>query len=166
MGWQGPFFVSGALQPKRPVRHAQLLESTIPAMGFELVDWEIQPRAGLVRVFIDKPGGVDVEDCARVSNHLTHLFTVENVDYERLEVSSPGLDRPLTKLADYARFAGDEAQVSLREMSDGARRLKGVLRGVEGADVLLETDKGPRRIPHAEIVKARLVPKIEWRKGK
>lgn len=135
-------------------------------MGFELVDWELQPRAKLVRVFIDKPEGVDVEDCARVSNHLTHLFTVENVDYDRLEVSSPGLDRPVKKAADFARFAGEEAQVNLRELTDGSRRLKGILRGVEGDNVLLETDKGMRTIPIAAIDKARLVPKIDWRKGK
>ena len=135
-------------------------------MGFELVDWEIQPRARLVRVFIDKPDGVDVEDCARVSNHLTHLFTVENVEYDRLEVSSPGLDRPLKKLADYARFAGEEAQVNLRELTDGARRWKGILRGVDQNNVMLETDKGLRVIPIGEIDKARLVPKIDWRKGK
>jgi ribosome maturation factor RimP len=143
-----------------------LLEATIPPMGFELVDWEIQPRARLVRVFIDKPDGVDVEDCARVSNHLTHLFTVENVEYDRLEVSSPGLDRPLKKLADYARFAGEEAQVNLRELTDGARRWKGILRGVDQNNVMLETDKGLRAIPIGEIDKARLVPKIDWRKGK
>lgn len=135
-------------------------------MGFELVDWELQPRAKLVRVFIDKPEGVDVEDCARVSNHLTHLFTVENVDYDRLEVSSPGLDRPVKKAADFARFAGEEAQVNLRELTDGSRRLKGILRGVEGDNVLLETDKGMRTIPIAAIDKARLVPKIDWRKGR
>jgi ribosome maturation factor RimP len=143
-----------------------LLEATIPPMGFELVDWEMQPRAKLVRVFIDKPDGVDVEDCARVSNHLTHLFTVENVDYDRLEVSSPGLDRPLKKLADFARFAGEEAQVSLKELTDGARRWKGILRGVDQDNVMLETDKGTRTIPIAAIDKARLVPKIDWRKGK
>ncbi|MFO1313315.1 MAG: ribosome maturation factor RimP [Burkholderiales bacterium] len=154
------------------MRLGELLEATIPPMGYELVDWELQPRSRLVRVFIDKPvgkpgdAGVTVEDCARVSNHLTHLFTVENVDYERLEVSSPGLDRPLKKLADFGRFAGEEAQVNLREMTDGARRLKGVLRGVEGENVLLETEKGTRTIPVAAIDKARLVPKIDWRKGK
>ena len=143
-------------------------------MGFDLVDWELSPRARLVRVFIDKPGDpargalsqVSVEDCARVSNHLTHLFTVENIDYDRLEVSSPGLDRPLKKLADFARFAGEEAQVNLHELTDGARRLKGVLRGVDGDNVLLETDKGARTIPIGAIDKARLVPKIDWRKGK
>lgn len=144
----------------------ELLETTLPPLGYELVDWETSARGRLVRVLIDKPEGVDVEDCARVSNHLTHLFTVENVDYDRLEVSSPGLDRPLTKLADYARFAGEEAQVNLHEMADGARRWKGTLRGVEGDSVLLDTASGIRTIPFDAIDKCRLVPKIEWRKGK
>ncbi|MCC6867532.1 MAG: ribosome maturation factor RimP [Burkholderiales bacterium] len=148
----------------------ELLARTVPPMGYELVDWELQPRAGLVRVFIDAPKGVDVEDCARVSNQLTHVFTVENVDYERLEVSSPGLDRPLKRLADYGRFAGEEAQLTLREMMDGARRVKGVLRGVQGGAggdrVLVETAKGVQEIPFAGIEKARLVPRIEWRKTK
>lgn len=148
----------------------ELLENTVPAMGYELVDWELQPRAGLVRVFIDAPKGVDVEDCAKVSNQLTHLFTVENVSYERLEVSSPGLDRPLRKLTDYTRFAGEEAQLTLREMTNGARRMKGVLRGVQGEpggeSVLVETAKGVQEIPYAGIDKARLVPRIEWRKPK
>jgi len=160
MGWAQPIFFSVT----ESMRLGELLETTIPPMGFELVDWEMQPRAGLVRVLIDKPGGVDVEDCARVSNHLTHLFTVENVDYDRLEVSSPGLDRPLKKLADYARFSGQEVQISLHEMADGAKRWKGVLRGVEGDGVLLETAGGTRTIALAAIDKARLVPKIEWRK--
>ena len=146
------------------VRLAELLEMTVPPMGFELVDWEMQPRSKLVRVFIDKPKGVDVEDCARVSNQLTHLFTVENIDYERLEVSSPGLDRPLKKLADYERFAGEQAQINLHEMADGARRWKGTLRGVRGGAVLLETAAGTREIPFSAIDKARLVPTIEWRK--
>jgi ribosome maturation factor RimP len=109
---------------------------------------------------------VSVEDCARVSNHLTHLFTVENVDYERLEVSSPGLDRPLKKLADYERFAGEQAQLNLHEMTDGARRWKGTLRGIEGDAVLVETATGIRKFPFAGIDRCRLVPKIEWRKGK
>ena len=138
-------------------------------MGYELVDWDVQ-RSGLVRVFIDKPQGagttVDVEDCARVSNQLTHLFTVENIDYERLEVSSPGLDRPLKKLADYARFAGEQAQLNLHEMTDGARRWKGRIKEVRGDVVVLDTATGTREIPFAAIDKARLVPTIEWRKNK
>ena len=147
-----------------------LLDRTVPPMGYELVDWELQPRAGLVRVFIDAPKGVDVEDCARVSNQLTHLFNVENVAYDRLEVSSPGLDRPLRRIADYSRFTGEEAQLTLREMMDGARRIKGVLRGVrggpEGDCVLLETARGMHAIPIGGIDKARLVPRIEWRRAK
>ena len=110
---------------------------------------------------------MSVDDCARVSNHLTRLFTVENIDYDRLEVSSPGLDRPLTKLADYARFTGEEVQLNLHELTDGARRWKGILRGVGGRST---SSSKPRpacgRFPFAAIDRCRLVPKIEWRKAK
>lgn len=68
----------------------ELLERTLPPMGYELVDWEMSPKGRYVRVYIDKPKGVDVEDCARVSRQLTRLFAVENVEFDRLEVSSPG----------------------------------------------------------------------------
>ncbi len=140
-----------------------LLERTLPALGYELVDLELSPKGRLVRIFIDKANGVDVEDCARVSSHLTRLFAVENVDFDRLEVSSPGLDRPLKRAADYARFVGQEAKLTLREPVEGARRLKGILRGLEGDAALVETDAGTRAIPLGSIEKARLVPKIEWR---
>ena len=83
-------------------------------LGYELVDWDHSARSGLVRVFIDKPGGVDVEDCAQVSTHLTHLFAAEQIDYDRLEVSSPGLDRPLKKAADFARFSGEEVRLTFK----------------------------------------------------
>jgi ribosome maturation factor RimP len=175
----------------------ELLARTLPPMGYELVDWDVS-RGRMVRVFIDKPamenelanemgneaasevadkvgneergGGITVDDCARVSNHLTRLFAVENIEYERLEVSSPGLDRPLTKLADYARFSGEEAQVHLHELTDGVRRIKGILRGIsrgtDGDRVLVETETGVRTIPFAVIDRGRLVPRIEWRKAK
>jgi ribosome maturation factor RimP len=144
----------------------ELLGQTVPALGYELVDWDMSPRTRQIRVFIDKADGVDVEDCARVSNHLTRLFTVENVDFERLEVSSPGLDRPLKRLADYDRFAGQEAQLTLSAPVDGARRIKGILRGTEGDDVLVETATGVKPFPFGTITQARLVPAIDWRKGK
>jgi ribosome maturation factor RimP len=143
----------------------ELLQRTLPALGYELVDVETS-RGGLVRVFIDKPAGIDVEDCARVSNHLTRLFAVENIDFDRLEVSSPGLDRPLTKLADFARFAGEEAQLTLSAPVDGAKRIKGIVRGIDGDNVLVETAVGVRAFPFATIGRARLVPKIEWRSNK
>jgi len=143
----------------------ELLETTVPPLGYELVDWETTPGGRLVRVFIDKPSGVDVEDCARVSEHLTRLFAVENVDFDRLEVSSPGLDRALKKAADFIRFEGAEAELRLATAVDDARRLKGVLRGCDGDAVQLETKDGIRTIPLANIKRARLVPKIEWRKA-
>ncbi|HEX8741192.1 MAG TPA: ribosome maturation factor RimP [Casimicrobiaceae bacterium] len=141
-----------------------LLEHTLPPLGYEVVGWDRSAKSGLVRVFIDKPGGVDVEDCARVSNHLTRLFAVEEIAFERLEVSSPGLDRPLVRLADFARFAGREAQLTLAVPVDGARRIRGVLRGTADSDVLVETAAGLRTLPFASIGRARLVPAIEWRK--
>lgn len=142
----------------------ELLERAVPALGYELVDWDLAPRSRLARVFIDKPGGVDVEDCARVSSHLTRLFAVEGIDFERLEVSSPGLDRPVKRLADYARFAGQEAQLTLRAPVDGARRIKGILRGTDGEDVLVETPAGVKAFPLGAITRARLVPAIDWTK--
>jgi ribosome maturation factor RimP len=135
-------------------------------MGFEVVDVDFSPSGRLVRVFIDKPGGVDVEDCAHVSNHLRHLFAVEGIDYDRLEVSSPGLDRPLKKEADFVRFDGQEAKLKLRQPIGNSRRLTGVLRGVDAGVVRLETAEGTQSIPLANIDKARLVPKIEWRNAR
>ncbi|HJU23198.1 MAG TPA: ribosome maturation factor RimP [Casimicrobiaceae bacterium] len=143
----------------------ELLSRTVPGLGYELVDWEKSARTREIRVFIDKPSGVDVEDCARVSNHLTRLFAVENVDFARLEVSSPGLDRPVRRLADYERFAGREAKLTLTAPVDGARRIKGILRGTEGDDVLVETQGGIKSFAFGTIANARLVPAIDFRKG-
>ena len=141
-----------------------LLEQTVPALGYELVDWDMSARRRLVRVFIDKPDGVDVEDCARVSNHLTRLFAVEEIDFDRLEVSSPGLDRPVKQLVDFARFAGQEAQLTLRAPVEGAKRIKGILRGRDGDNVLVETAAGVKSFPFETVTLARLVPTIDWRK--
>src|SRR5436309_14896027 len=160
MGWAQPIFFW-----RMSMRIGELLQRTLPALGYELVDVDLSARGRLVRVFIDKPNGVDVEDCARVSNHLTHLFAAENVDFDRLEVSSPGLDRPLTKLEDFARFVGEQAQLTLAAPIDGAKRIKGIVRGTEGENVLVETTAGVRALPFGTIGRARLVPRIDWRKG-
>ena len=98
-----------------------------------------------------------------VSNQLTRLFAVENIDFDRLEVSSPGLDRPLKKAADFARFEGAEAELKLATPIDNAKKLKGVLRGCADGAVSVETAKGLITVPLAEIHRARLVPKIQWR---
>jgi ribosome maturation factor RimP len=135
------------------------LRETLQGLGYELVDLE-SSRGGLVRIFIDSPRGITVEDCARVSNHLTRAFAVEGIDYERLEVSSPGLDRPLKRIEDYGRFAGQKASLRLRLPRDGRRRFEGLLAGVEEGSVLLEVEGVRLRFAFAEIDRARLVPEI------
>ena len=90
------------------------VEPAVTGMGYELVDVQSSNGGRMLRVFIDKPGGITVDDCAAVSRHLTHVLPVEGVDFERLEVSSPGLDRPLRKAGDFARFAGQKAEVRMR----------------------------------------------------
>ena len=139
-----------------------LLEKTLPGMGYELVDVETSPGGRLVRVYIDKADGIVVEDCARVSDHLTRLLTVENVDYERLEVSSPGLDRPLRKAADFERFSGQEAQIRLKVLADNRRNFTGTLRGMRDGKVVVETETGESVLALENIDRARLVPKIDW----
>lgn len=143
-----------------------LLEKTIVGLGYELVDLELSPRGRTIRVFIDLPGkenGVDVEDCAKVSNQLSRLLEVENVDYDRLEISSPGLDRLVKKEADFERFAGREIQVKLRIPLNGRRNFQGVLLGHKEGKVGLRLPDAANDIELDlnNIEKARLVPKFD-----
>lgn len=138
----------------------KLVEQVVSGLGFELVDFELSPKGRLFRVFIDIERGVTVDDCATVSNQLTRVFEVENVDYDRLEVSSPGLDRALKKLADFVRFTGHEIQLRLSVPIGNQRNFVGVIAGVRDETVVLNTDKGELLAPFEEIEKARLVPKF------
>ena len=157
---------------------SEMIEKTVQGLGYELVDFELAAR-GLVRVYIDftpeqaERGFITVEDCEKVTHQLLHVLTVENAVYERLEVSSPGLDRPLKKLADYARFAGQEALVKLRMPMPGAANRKsfqGVLQAPEGERLALEFEgnEGPAMLEFtlADVDKARLVPKVDFRSRK
>jgi ribosome maturation factor RimP len=135
------------------------LEATLGSLGYELVDLEMS-RSGLVRVFIDKPAGITVEDCAAVSHHLTRVFAVEGFDYERLEVSSPGLDRPVKRLQDFGRFAGRDVTVRLKLPREGRRRLEGRIEGVEDGNVLIEVEGKRWSVAMTEIDRARLVPDV------
>ena len=132
---------------------------TLSGLGYELVDLE-SSRSGLLRVFIDSAEGIKVEDCARVSRHLARALVVEGIDYERLEVSSPGLDRPLKRIEDYERFAGRDASVKLKLPRDGRRRFEGRLAGVEAGAVVLEVDGVRHRLAFEDIDRARLVPDV------
>lgn len=137
----------------------QKIDQALAGMGYELVDFERAPR-GLMRVFIDTPDGINVEDCEKVSHHLTRWFEVEGFAYERLEVSSPGLDRPLKKVADFERFVGEEAQIKMRMPINNQRNFAGVLRGVKDGKVQLETETGLVALELNNLDKARLVPNI------
>ena len=143
----------------------ELLETTVAGLGYELVDIEQSPRGRVLRLFIDQPekdGGIDVEDCALVSNQLTRVLAVENVDYDRLEVSSPGLDRVLKKPADFARFVGSEINLRLRlPTSAGRRNFNGVLLACEGGKLRMAIDSGEVELELGNVDKARLVPKFD-----
>ncbi len=172
-----------------------VIEQTVEGLGYELVDVE-WAGGGILRVFIDKPGaeiladgstigGITVDDCATVSDQLSRVFTVENVNYDRLEVSSPGLDRPLKKPAHFVRFAGHEAFVKFRTspggQTRGRKQFQGVLQNVEAADAIAAVPSAPlpprfglvlgvaegteERIEFSfdEVEKARLVPRIDFR---
>lgn len=155
-----------------------LIEKTVTGMGYELVNFE-QAAHGLVRVYIDftpedaDKGAITVEDCEKVTHQLLHVLTVENANYERLEVSSPGLDRPLNKLSDYVRFAGMEALVKLRlPMSNAANRksFQGILQEPVGEALALEFEgkDGSAKLEFtlADVDKAHLVPKVDFRSRK
>ena len=158
------------------LRLQELIEKTVVGLSYELVDFE-QATGGLLRVYIDFPtddnGNITVEDCEKVSHPLSHVLTVENANYERLDVSSPGLDRPLKKLSDYARFAGREVIVKLRLPMSGAANRKsfqGVLHAPDGEKLKLEFEgkDGPAMLEFllADVDKARLVPKVDFRSRK
>src|SRR5262245_52453507 len=137
-----------------------LLETTVSGMGYELAGVERPARGGLLRVYIDRPGGVNVDDCAAVSHQLTRVLAVENVSYDRLEVSSPGLDRLLRKEQDFVRFAGQKARVRTRLPRDGRRNFTGVLRDAGAGKVQLEVDGKILSLELTDIETARLVPNI------
>lgn len=135
----------------------KLVETTVTGLGYELVDLEMSGR-GLLRVFLDKSGGITVEDCELVSHQLTRLFAVEGVDYARLEVSSPGLDRPIKKEKDFIRFRGRKAQLKLRLPLDGRRNFTGILGDLVNGVLQLEVDGKPISIELSNLDKAHLVP--------
>jgi ribosome maturation factor RimP len=156
-----------------------LVELSVSQLGYELVDLEISNRGKLLRVFIDKQNpsdikdSVNIDDCVLVSNQLGNLLAVEHeIDYDRLEVSSPGMDRVLKKEADFVRFIGERATVKLRvplvedsvnaktgiEEKVTKKNFLGILRGVENGNVLLECDGELHKLALSNIDKARLNP--------
>jgi ribosome maturation factor RimP len=139
----------------------KVIEPAVGGLGYELVDVQASNGGRMLRLFIDKPGGITVEDCAAVSRHLTRVLAVEGIEYERLEVSSPGLDRPLRKGADFGRFSGQRAEVRMRTPdATGRRRFVGVLRGENGGRVEIELDGRIVALELADVERAKLVPEL------
>src|SRR3982750_4292539 len=151
----GPFFVSAPGGNFMAAVQA-VIEPVVAGMGYELVELQAANGGRMLRLFIDKPGGIVVEDCAAVSRQLSRVLEVEGINYERLEVSSPGPDRPLKRLADFVRFAGQRAEVKMRTPdASGRRRFVGVLRGAEGAHVNIELEGRTVQLALGDVERAR-----------
>ncbi len=142
----------------------ELFQPVLDAMGYELVGVEYKPgrREGLLRVYIDTADGVTLEDCERVSHQLSGLLDVEDPirGQYRLEISSPGLDRPLFIPEHYQRFAGQQARVRLRELWEGRRKLQGELLGFRDGRILLRENGMEFAVPLELVDRANLIPDI------
>lgn len=128
--------------------------------GYELVacDWLMEEGRRILRVYIDKPGGISLGDCERLSHLLGPVLEVEDLIPRQynLEISSPGLDRPLRKQSDFERFAGETLRLQTKIPLENRSRFKGKLKGIEGEWVVMEVDGTVYRIPFKEVYKARL----------
>ena len=140
----------------------EMVERVVSGLGYEFVHLEWIPRSGLMRVYIDRESGVGLDDCARVSEQLSRTLSVEGVEYERLEVSSPGLDRPLVKEKDFKRFTGHRARIVLRMPMNGRKNFTGVIAHDSSPGcVTLSTEGGDSFVIElANVDKARLVPEL------
>lgn len=142
----------------------ELLEPVVERQGYELADLELKvgSRDGILRIFIDKPGGIGLDDCELISRQVSALLDVEDPipGHYALEVSSPGLDRKLTKAAHFQRFVGDEIKVQTRLPVLGRRRFRGILREADDATIVVVVDGEPYELQIDGIETARLVPRV------
>jgi ribosome maturation factor RimP len=140
-----------------------LLEPVVEALGYELADLEVRiGKDGVIRLFIDRPGGIGLADCETVSRQVSATLDVEDPLPGRyvLEVSSPGLDRTLTKPEHFQRFIGEVVKVKLRFPIDGRRNYRGSLKSATEENIEMEVDGALYRLPTATIESARLVPAL------
>ena len=136
-----------------------LIEKLVTQLGYELVDFETVNGGQILRIYIDKGDLIDIEDCTKVSNHVNNVLSVEtDYDYERLEVSSPGLDRVIKKLKDFDRFKGQKIKIKTRFAIENRKNFKGILSGTKGESIMIEVDNESLLIDFENIDKARLDP--------
>ena len=172
----GPFFVSGIYTRNRDGREAgnraepvkkseatlsELIEPTVQALGLQLwgIEHVSQGRYSTLRIFIDSDAGITVDDCEKVSRQVSGILDVEDPisgEYT-LEVSSPGLDRPLFSIEQFGSFSGSEVAIRLKTPVEGRRKFKGTITEVSGNTVCVEVDGEVFKLPHSEIEKANLV---------
>jgi ribosome maturation factor RimP len=142
----------------------QLLEPTVEALGFELwgLEYLSQGKHSLLRLYIEHQNGITVDDCAAVSEQVGSVLDVEDpvTGEYTLEVSSPGMDRLLFKLEQFPAYTGEIIELRLRSAFDGRRKFKGILKGIEGEDVVVQVDDHEYLLPHNAIDKARVQPRI------
>ncbi len=140
----------------------KLLEPGIERLGYELSDLEARlgGKSGVVRVFIDQPDGITLDDCEKVSRAVSALLDVEDPlpGHYKLEVSSPGLDRKLTKVEHFQRFAGETVKVQMRFPIEGRKRFRGTLVSSDDENIVVDVDGESHSLPMATIDTARLVP--------
>jgi ribosome maturation factor RimP len=143
-----------------------LIESTLVEQGYELIEAEFVRARGLWRVYIDRTDsrrGVDrinVDDCSAMTEKLLDVFEAEGIEYEYLEVSSPGMDRALTKPDHFARFAGEMIKLTIEPAFNNLRKLQGELIGLESNEVRVLVDETEHRVPLANVSRARVVPQF------
>ena len=136
-----------------------LIEKLVIQLGYELVDFETINGGEILRIYIDKGDLINIEDCTTVSNHVNNVLSVEtDFDYERLEVSSPGLDRVIKKLIDFDRFKGHQAKIKTRFGIDNRKNFKGTLSGIKDDKVIIKIEDELLTINFENIDKARLDP--------
>ena len=136
-----------------------LIEKNVSKLGYELVDFEIVNRGELLRIFIDKPSSITIDDCVDVTNQLKHILTVEeDISFDRLEVSSPGTNRVIKKLKDFERFKGEKIKIKTRSPIEERRNFSGILHGLEKDLILIEFNNALVKIELDNIEKARLDP--------
>jgi len=157
---QPTFFMPIGKAMNKIERVRQIAGPTVKALGYEWVGCELQSsRPPVLRIYVDRENGVTLDDCAVVSRQLSALFDVENlmVDAYQLEISSPGLDRPLFTIEDYKKFMGRTANVQLSMPLEGRRNFKGVIVDVSSAHVLMRVENENFELPFAQIAKGKLM---------
>ncbi|NND60411.1 MAG: ribosome maturation factor RimP [Gammaproteobacteria bacterium] len=147
----------------------ELIEPAVEALGYELVDIDYRTGGnGLLRLYIDKADGISLDDCERVSHEISTLMDVEDPipEHYTLEVSSPGVNRVLRKPNHFSDFAGNRIKVELKTLHEGRRRYVGRLLGVDGEEIIVETDEGTVRVPLSSIHRTRLAPELQAQRNR